>query len=235
MRWSLSALLLALASLLAAPAAAERPILLELFTSQGCSSCPPADRLLADLAQQPGVLALAFHVDYWDRLGWKDPYASAEWTERQRGYGGRLTGSPYAGRIYTPQLVIDGKIDAVGSDAPAIRRALIKARAEAINVGVSLTLRPGGLRAVAQASPYKEAKLTLFVVDPPHVTRVARGENAGQSLREVRIVRSLSVLRDYVGADLDLAIDDPRTEPGQTLALILQRPDGSLLGAAGLN
>lgn len=235
MRWSLSAMLFALATLAAAPAAAERPILLELFTSQGCSSCPPADRLLADLAKQPGVLALAFHVDYWDRLGWKDPYASPEWTERQRSYGGRLTGSRYAGQIYTPQLVIDGRLDAVGSDAAAIRQALIRARSEAIDVGVSLTYRQGGLRAAAQASAYKEAKLLLIVVDPPRVTRVVRGENAGQSLREARIVRRLDVLGDYVGADLDLAIADPRAEPGQTLALILQRPDGSLIGTAALN
>jgi hypothetical protein len=235
MRWFLSAMLFALAAAAASPAAAERPILLELFTSQGCSSCPPADRLLADLAQQPGVIALAFHVDYWDRLGWKDPYASAEWTERQRSYGGRLSGSTYAGRIYTPQLVIDGRIDAVGSDAPAIRRALIKARSEAIDIGVGLTHRPGGLRAVAQASAVKEAKLLLFVIDPLRVTRVTRGENAGQNLREVRIVRRMDSLRDYVGADLDLQIADPRIEPGQALALILQRPDGSVIGAATLN
>jgi len=235
MRWSLTAVLLTLASLFASPATAERPILLELFTSQGCSSCPPADRLLADLAQQPGVIALAFHVDYWDRLGWKDPFASAEWTERQRSYGGRLSGSRYAGQIYTPQLVIDGRIDAVGSDAPAIRRALIKAKSEAIDVGISLTHRPGGLRAVAQSSAYTEATLLLAVIDPLRVTRVARGENAGQNLREVRIVRRLESLREYVGADLDLQITDPRNEPGQALALILQRPDGSIIGAATLN
>jgi hypothetical protein len=191
--------------------------------------------LLSDLAAQPGVLALAFHVDYWDRLGWKDPFSAAEWTARQRSYGGTLSGSRYAGQIYTPQLVIDGRLDAVGSDAPAIRQALVKARHEAIDVGLGLTYRAGGLRAVAQASPFPQGRLMLIVIDPPHVTRVTRGENAGQSLREARIVRKLDVLSQYAGADLDLTIPDPRSEPGQTLALVLQRQDGAIIGATSLD
>jgi len=234
MRWLLS-LLLVTPMLTAAPARAERPLVVELFTSQGCSSCPPADRVLGDLANQPGVLALAFHVDYWDRLGWKDPYSSAEWTKRQRAYGETLTGSRYAGRIYTPQLVIEGRSDAVGSDVAAIRRGMEKARAGAVDVGAELRREAGGVKVSARAAGAQSAQVLLMVVDPPRVTQVPRGENAGAALREARIVRRLDVLRPYSGAALDLTVADPRSEPGQTLALLVQKPDGSIIGAASLD
>ena len=104
--------------------AAERPIVVELFTSEGCSSCPPADALLGELATRPNVLALSFHVDYWDRLGWKDPFSSPEATARQQHYA-RLLGLD---TVYTPQIVVDGSWEAVGSDQAAVERALDQAR-----------------------------------------------------------------------------------------------------------
>eukprot|EP01035_Chromulina_nebulosa_P060700 gene60700-83037_t len=120
------ALLFALALL--APVAAQaqtRPVVVELFTSQGCSSCPPADELLHALAQRGEVLALAFHVTYWDRLGWKDRWSLPEATARQRAYS-RQAGS---GQIYTPQMMIDGRIDVVGSDVRGVRAGLARAAA----------------------------------------------------------------------------------------------------------
>src|SRR5215472_7991630 len=96
--------------------AGERPIVVELFTSEGCSSCPPADKLLSELANRPDVLALSFHVDYWDGLGWKDPYSSREATKRQNRYATLLD----LATVDTPQIVVDGKWQAVGSDRPDV-------------------------------------------------------------------------------------------------------------------
>src|SRR6516162_11701198 len=98
----------------------DAPVVLELFTSQGCSSCPPADALLGKLAKRTDVLPLAFHVDYWDYIGWKDPYASKEATDRQYAYGRSLG----LNMVYTPQMVIDGSQDVVGSDEGAVIRGI---------------------------------------------------------------------------------------------------------------
>src|SRR5438876_198466 len=120
-------------------AAAERPIVVELFTSQGCSSCPPADALLAELADRPGILALSFHVDYWDRLGWKDPFSSPAATRRQQRYADLLG----LATVYTPQIVVDGKWQAVGSDRAEVERALGSARGRRDEVPVALAVEHG--------------------------------------------------------------------------------------------
>src|ERR1700730_4980196 len=118
-----------------APAeAGERPIVVELFTSQGCSSCPPADALLAGLASRPEVLALSFHVDYWDRLGWKDPASSPEAPQLHHRYA-ELLGT---GTVYTPQIIVDGKWQAVGSDRGEVERALDAARRDGDDVSAAL-------------------------------------------------------------------------------------------------
>src|SRR6516164_7919120 len=132
------ALLLSLGLIIAVlPAqAGERPIVVELFTSEGCSSCPPADKLLAELANRPDVLALSFHVDYWDRLGWKDPYSSREATKRQNRYATLLD----LATVYTPQIVVDGKWQAVGSDRPDVEHAIELARGNRREVPVRLAV-----------------------------------------------------------------------------------------------
>src|SRR5271169_1453212 len=117
----------------------ERPIVVELFTSEGCSSCPPADALLAELAGRPDVLALSFHVDYWDRLGWKDPYSSPDATRRQHGYADLLGLST----VYTPQMVVDGRWQAVGSDRSEVDRAFATAQRNREEVPVALVVDHG--------------------------------------------------------------------------------------------
>src|SRR5437660_11649059 len=116
--------------------AGERLIVVELFTSEACSSCPPADALLAELARRPDVLTLSFHVDYWDRLGWKDPYSSREATDRQNRYATLLD----LATVYTPQIVVDGRWQAVGSDRADVERALDLARRDRPEVPVILAL-----------------------------------------------------------------------------------------------
>src|SRR6266545_881299 len=125
-----------------APAGARAAVVVELFTSQGCSSCPPADRLLTRL---PGsidgvlVLPLAFHVDYWDDLGWRDPFSSADWTARQKRYAAAIAG----GHVYTPQLVVQGREDMVGSDRGAVEDAIRRAAARPPG-GATISAVPAG-------------------------------------------------------------------------------------------
>ncbi len=221
-----SALLaLGLLSLPAADAAepARRPIVMELFTSQGCSSCPPADALLRELAAtRDDVLALAFHVTYWDRLGWPDPFALPAATARQQGY----VGISQAGTIYTPQLVVEGRQDIIGSDRAAVLAALSAARPLA---ATELALRdsPDGVT-VTLGSGSGAGQVLVFGYDPEHRTQVARGENAGRALVEANIVRGIDVAGTWNGAPLQLTRPRP---PGQNLAAIVQAADGTVLAA----
>jgi hypothetical protein len=211
--------------LLAIPGQAEetRPVLVELFTSQGCSSCPPADALLGELAKRPGVLALAWHVDYWDGLGWKDKFSSPDATHRQYGYARRLG----LESVYTPQLVIDGSAEAVGSNAAAAEAAIRTAAARPVE-GPSLSL--DGDRIALGAGPAQAASVWLIGYDRAQTTPVGRGENAGRSLTEYQIVRRATRLGSWSGAAAALPLPDKEGEaelvvvepdkPGPMLALL---------------
>ncbi len=227
------ALMIAAALLLLLPlsARAEAPqqtiTVVELFTSQGCSSCPPADALLAELASaRPDVLALAFHVTYWDRLGWKDPYSLPLATERQRHYAS-LWGD---GSIYTPQLVAGGRYQAIGSDRVAALGALAAAGAGRSAVPLRLASDPAGVTLDVGAG-HGRATLLLVGFDPSHVTRVGRGENGGRTLTNINVVRSLATAGTWQGDAL--ALHAPRP-PGERTALLLQADDGRVLSAAVL-
>jgi hypothetical protein len=176
------------------------PVLLELFTSEGCSSCPPADRLLELLDQKqpvPGadLIVLSEHVDYWDRLGWKDPFSSSSFTARQQEYSYQLHGEG----VYTPQLVVDGRFGFVGSDgheaASAIQEAM---RDPKIPIAVSNSSRDGNqvtahieVPGVDHGFIGRRGILYLALTDNRAESHVVRGENAGRSLAHVGVTRVL--------------------------------------------
>lgn len=207
--------------------AADRPVVVELFTSQGCSSCPPADEFLRSMAQtRDDVLALAFHVTYWDNLGWRDPFALATGTERQRLYGALLG----TRQIYTPQMVIDGRFEAVGSDRRSVG-ALIDIAADRHEDAPRLSARRmDGVVDIALDAAAGQRPGFVFLVgyDPEHETRVGRGENGGRTLTEANIVRSLAVAGEWRGQAL--ALHAP-IGAGERQAVLLQAEDGRILAA----
>jgi hypothetical protein len=206
---------------------AERPILLELFTSEGCSSCPPADQLLAELAAGGEVLALSYHVDYWDRLGWKDPFSSPAATRRQNRYA-RLFG---LGKVYTPQLVVDGHWQAVGSDRGAVSRALVAARHGAATMPMNVMLADGTAQVRIDAGRIgMPAALLLVGFDRRHVDKVGGGENDGRTLTHVDVVRGFAEIGRWSGTPTTIAAPVPW--PGERVAAILQEEDGRIIGVA---
>ena len=181
---------LALLTLAVAIARAERaPVLVELFTSEGCSSCPPADRLLQTL--DPQVFVLSEHVDYWDRLGWRDPFSSPVFTARQQRYAQAL-----GGEVYTPQMIVDGQEQVLGNDPAAVQKAIARASARPkAPLDISMT---GGAVTVRFAG---KGELWIAVADNSAVSKVTRGENAGRTLPHVAIVRTLKSAGKLNGAE----------------------------------
>ena len=218
MHMFLAPLLVNLVLLLDGSAAAPKtPVLVELFTSEGCASCPPADALLARLLRsQPiadvEIVPLALHVDYWDHQGWKDPFASKAFTERQRAYS-KIIG---AGRVYTPQMIVDGRDELNGSDEAAVSRLLqaaasrprltlrVDARARGASVRLSIDLPA----APADAEPID---VSIALTEDDLSSIVGRGENVGRTLSHVAVVRTLESLgtleRESFVADGQMSLD----------------------------
>jgi hypothetical protein len=211
----------------APPRPAASPVVVELFTSQSCSSCPPADALLAELSRtRPDILALDFHVTYWDRLGWKDPYSLSQATGRQRSYAGHFGSDG----VYTPQLVAGGRHQAVGSDRAAVLAAIAAAAADGPAATLRLERTGAGLALEAGAGQ-GTGQLLLVGFDPAHTTRVAGGENGGRTLTEVNVVRSIIPAGPWRGEAVSLHAAVPA---GERTALLLQADDGKVLAAAVL-
>ncbi|HVV84434.1 MAG TPA: DUF1223 domain-containing protein [Kofleriaceae bacterium] len=171
------------------PAADQGPVVVELFTSQGCSSCPPADRVLSALVRDGrvgdrAVVPLAFHVDYWNDLGWADPFSQGAWSDRQRDYAAVHRSA----QLYTPQLMVGGATDVLGSNARAVKAAIAAAPAPA-RLDATIAWRAGAATVTATAPAGADAWVALYEDDV--ATRVVRGENAGATLRNDHIVRRL--------------------------------------------
>jgi hypothetical protein len=223
------------------------PVLLELFTSEGCSSCPPADRLLETLDRTHSiagaeVIVLSEHVDYWDRLGWRDPFSSSQYSARQYDYSRkfRLDG------VYTPQLVVDGRIQLVGSDRSGAMAAIDRARHEQkIVVAISKVARTGTqvtARIELAAKPpqinARTAALYVALADNRDESQVARGENTGLTLAHVAVVRSLTQigtisLDSLFARDVTVSSQPGAGTNGLRMVAFLQDPvSGQILGAA---
>jgi hypothetical protein len=206
-------------------AAADRPVVVELFTSQGCSSCPPANALLNELSKErPDVLALAFHVTYWDYLGWKDPFSLQTATDRQARYGQR-----FGDGSYTPEIVVDGLTGVVGSYRDDVKGAIAKAHAASRTATDIRVAARGGKVLIDVGSGQGSAKVFLVGFDHEHVTAIGRGENRGRTMAESNIVRSFRPVADWRGAPVH--IDQPFPD-GEEVAVILEAPDGHIVGAS---
>lgn len=186
------------------PAGFAAPLtVVELFTSQGCSSCPPADAFLGELAGRVAILALSQHVDYWDYIGWKDTFARHAATERQQAYAKRLGGR----YVYTPQMVVGGRAEAVGSDRGSVERLVAEPRVAAPRISV----HPEGnhrvrlvLSAGAADSP---ATIWLVGFDPRRDVVIDRGENGGRTLAYHNVVREFRKVGTWHGQELAVILD----------------------------
>lgn len=210
-----------------ASAADTRPVVVELFTSQGCSSCPPADAYLNELTRNDDVLTLAFHVTYWNDLGWADPFSLEASTQRQRRYAARLREGPY-----TPQIVVDGVTGMVGSNRREVAAAIDRAKKQAITSAPISIGREGDQFSISVGAGQGNGELLLIGYDAKHTTRVGRGENGGRSLTESSAVRSVRSIGTWNGSALALREDIP---DGENAAVLLQSSDGRIMGAARLD
>ncbi len=223
---------------LAAPAAAETlrahpKAVVELFTSQGCASCPPADALLTSLAEDEGVIALAYHVDYWDYVGWPDTFGSADNSDLQRSYAKGWNSS----RIYTPQMVINGTKDVVGSRRNEVQSAL---DAAALDLPVDITTSNRMLKiAVPPRAGEQDAVVWLVTYRDRAEVQIDSGENAGKSMVYTQVVTKRQLLGMWeaaTGAQLKLPLDEVLDDTSSGVAVLVQQDNdglpGPIIGAA---
>jgi len=200
------------------------PVVVELFQSQGCSSCPPANANVMAIADRPDVLALSFGVTYWDSLGWKDTFASPRFTARQWDYAHGL-GHP---NVFTPQVVVNGRRDGDGVDRNELRTLV--ADGDRGDGGPALSVHGGSL--TISAAPRQTADVWLVRYDPRVVqVPIRRGENSGRTLPHKNIVRELTHLGQWTGDAKTLALP-PQTDPALRAAILVQKPGGGPILAA---
>jgi hypothetical protein len=204
--------------------AETRPIVVELFTSQSCSSCPPADALLGELARRKDVIALGFHVTYWDGPSWRDPFSSAEATRRQRDYERLL----HRLQVYTPQMIVEGTLEMVGSDRDEVLSTVDREHPQSI---AAVAFAPDRRSVEVEAGDGQgEVLLARFIKN--RTTPVGGGENARRTLHDTNAVESLTPLGVWKGAKVAFQVAPP--QDGEGLAVLVQASDGRMLGAAAL-
>ena len=217
------------AALLASPALAQstQGVLVELFTSQGCSSCPPADEYLAELAQDPDVIPLALHVDYWDYIGWTDTFAQDKFTRRQRKYAAQNADR----MVYTPQMIVAGTARIKGHDAQAVDASI----ASSVNALTLPLTRQGDrvtIHAVAAQPIAGDVLVDLVRYHPKSTVQIERGENRGLSVSYANIVTEWQNIGTWDGkGDLQMSARATGTAP---IVVILQRPGPAQVLAAAV-
>jgi len=208
--------------------AQDRPVVIELFTSQGCSSCPPADEFMQQLAARHDVIALSLHVDYWDYIGWADIFAKPEYTARQRGYaksGGRRM-------IYTPQMIINGTDHVVGNRPRDVTELIEKHRSDADDIVLKATRDGSALRITARTDVAHDMPMLVQLLRyrPEATVAIERGENAGKLLEYSNIVTEMTQLTVWDSSE-PLAIDT-QVSGDEPLVVLLQYPDFGTIEAA---
>ena len=216
-------------------AALAAPVVLELYTSQGCSSCPPADALLTELAGLDGVIALALHVDYWDYLGWKDTLADPLFTARQKGYALARSNR----QVYTPELVVNGILSCLGSARDQVTKSIAKASTDRTPLPVSVDVREeDGMVVVDVGEGTGEGNAWLLPVRRHSQVQIHRGENAGRTETYVNVVRGLHPLGAWAGSPIRfrMPLESVRTRDADSYVAVLQTArdgkPGLILGAA---
>jgi len=213
-------------TLLATAARAQNPVVVELFQSQGCSSCPPANANFIAIADRPGVLALAWEVTYWDTLGWKDTFGDRAYTARQYAYA---TGLGHA-EVFTPQIVINGRTDLVGDSPAELETAIRQARPPA---GPPITLASDHVAIGAASNPGQtHGEVYLIRYDPALIqVPIAHGENGGRTLPHRNIVRQFVHLGSWQGRNQNFPLP-PSTRPNLKTAILVQSaPGGPIISA----
>ncbi|MEP9353036.1 DUF1223 domain-containing protein [Xanthobacter sp. KR7-65] len=227
-----------LVALIAGPALGQSQpkVVVELFTSQGCASCPPADALLTELARDPQVLALTLAVDYWDYVGWKDTLALHGHSIRQKAYADQRADK----KVYTPQMVIDGKLAAKGSDRAAVQRAMMTARtAGGLVVQVEARREGDGIQIVlpAHAAVEEGAELWVCPVARSQSVSISRGENVGRNVTYANVVRGWHRVARWQGEgrSFTVPLQDLRLDGVDAVAVLVQTgtpaSPGQIIGA----
>ena len=222
-------------SVLAEEKPGTSPVVVELFTSQGCSSCPPAEAFLSELAPRKDVIALEFHIDYWDYIGWKDSFAKPAFTKRQKGYVSSLKGR-YS---YTPQMVINGKAHVVGSHRDEVESLIERYRAEDAGGPAVKIKRDGDSVEVSVGADARQGAtydVMLFTFDKPHTTEVRRGENRGRMLTNANVVREAIALGTWSGKAATYKTSLAGIDGDGGCAVLVQKQDlGPVLAAAKIS
>lgn len=211
--------------------AQDNPVVVELYTSQGCSSCPAADALLHELAEREDVIALALHVDYWDYIGWKDPFGNPAHSDRQRAYaaeGNRRS-------VYTPEMVVNGVTDIVGAKPMKLAKAISDHARKAPRLAMEISRDGDDLRISARSLAQVPDDMTIHMLryTPMQTTEIKRGENAGKTLKYANIVEGWTVLGSWDGTS-PLAMVAPAPGPKPAVVIIQSRTAGPILAAARL-